>query len=86
MNKTQIAYPTVRTVLALSEKKLQVAFSTGEVRVYDCRPLLGEEPFRALQDESLFRGVHADPLGCGVVWSDEIDLAESELWINGEPA
>ena len=33
----------------------------------------------------MFRRVRADDHGYAVVWTDEIDLAESELWINGAP-
>ena len=84
--KTELAYPAVRSVRPLPERRLEVTFSAGEVRIYDCRPLLNQEPFRALQDDSLFRRVHADPHGYAVIWNDEIDLAESELWINGTPA
>ena len=27
-----------------------------------------------------------DKHGYGIVWNDELDLSESELWINGLPA
>lgn len=83
--KTAVTYPRVREVLPLPDKKLFVTFSTGEARIYDCRPLLAEETFRPLADESLFQKAHADRHGYAVIWSDEIDLAESEIWINGQP-
>ncbi|GEM_PF-356391 len=84
--KTEVSYPPVRTVHPLPDKKLFVTFATGEARIYDCRPLLREEAFRALADETLFRQVRPDPHGYAVIWSDEIDLAESEIWVNGQPA
>ncbi len=84
--KSETTYPRVRTVEPLPEKKLLVTFETGEVRVYDCQPLLSEEAFRPLANENFFRQVHSDPHGYAVIWSEEIDLAESELWINGKPA
>jgi hypothetical protein len=65
--------------------RLHVTFSTGDARVYDCGPLLSEEAFRPLANEQLFQQVQADRHGYGVIWNDEIDLAESELWINAEP-
>jgi hypothetical protein len=34
----------------------------------------------------LFNSVHVDKHGYGIVWNDELDLSESELWINGLPA
>ncbi len=51
--------------------------------MYDCSPLLQSSVFRPLQDEAIFRCAHADAHGYGVVWNDDIDLAESEIWING---
>lgn len=83
--ETQIAYPRVSTVEALSEKRLLVTFSNDSRRIYICKPLLAEEVFACLKDNAVFRRVVADPHGYGVVWNDETDLAESELWTNGTP-
>jgi len=81
-------YPKILSVEALASKRIRVIFEGGDVRVYDCRPLLKEEPFKALQDEALFRSVKAEKHGYAVVWNDELDLSESEIWMNGrfEPA
>ena len=83
---TQITYPRVRSVSALTGKRLLVVFATGDRRLYDCRPLLAGGEFARLADEALFQQARADDHGYGVVWDDELDLAESELWINGIPA
>ena len=48
--------------------------------------MVKEEAFRPLLDNALFQSVKADKYGYGVIWSDEIDLSESELWKNGLPA
>ena len=76
-------YPKVKAVDPLPGKRLRVAFANGEVRAYDCNPLLDQPAFHPLREEAFFRNVRADPHGYGVVWSDEVDLAESELWIHG---
>jgi hypothetical protein len=34
----------------------------------------------------LFQQARVEPHGYAVIWNDEIDLAESKLWINGELA
>lgn len=36
----------------------------------------------------MFRNVRVDSRGYGIVWNDDLDLSESELWLNGvdEPA
>ena len=74
------------SVKPLSDKRLLVGFRNGVTKVYDCAGLLAEEPFEPLAADTLFRSVQVDPHGYGVVWNDEIDLAESELWINGDAA
>jgi len=77
------SYPKIESVEALPSKTLKVIFKGGDIRFYDCRRLLKEEPFKALQDEALFRAVEAEKHGYAVIWNDEIDLSESEIWING---
>ena len=76
-------YPKIQSVQALPGKKLRVSFVNGDIRLYDCRPLLKKEPFKALQDEALFCLARAEEHGFAVIWNDEIDLAESEVWIHG---
>ena len=76
-------YPKIKSVKVLPSKTLQVLFKSGDVRYYDCRPLLKEEPFTALQNDALFRAAKAEKNGYAVVWNDEIDLSESEIWIHG---
>jgi len=82
MNAT--TYPKIRNVRATSGKTLWVIFENGAIRLYDCTPLLEEEVFHPLRDEAVFRCAHADPHGYGVVWNDDVDLAESEIWNNGK--
>lgn len=40
------------------------------------------EVFKPLKNKSLFNQATADCYG--VIWNDEIDIAEYELWINGK--
>lgn len=79
-------YPRIKDVKPGEGKTLLVTFENGARKVYDCTPLLQRDVFRLLQDDAVFRSVHADPHGYGVVWNDDIDLAESEIWINGRTA
>jgi hypothetical protein len=78
-----LVFPKVDAVTPLPGKKLLVRFVGGESKVYDCQSLIQQEPFSALQNESLFRQVRVDVGGYGISWNDRIDLSESELWING---
>jgi hypothetical protein len=80
------SYPKIKQVEPIAGKKLLVTFSNNTKKVYDCTSLLKEEAFKPLLDNALFQSVKADKYGYGVIWSDEIDLSESEIWINGLPA
>jgi len=80
---TATTYPRISKVMPRHGKTLLVTFENGEQKVYDCTPLLKSEVFRPLQNETLFRCAHVDSNGYGIIWNDDIDLAESELWLNG---
>jgi hypothetical protein len=80
------SYPKIKQVEPISDKKLLVTFSNNIKKIYDCTSLFKEEAFKPLLENALFQSVKADKYGNGVIWSDEIDLSESELWINGLPA
>jgi len=83
---TTTTYPKIRNVSTIPGKTLLVTFDNGVSRLYDCKPLLDKEVFCPLRNEAFFRCAHADSHGYGVVWNDEIDLAESEIWLNGKIA
>jgi hypothetical protein len=77
------SFPRVIRVQPLPRLRLRVAFDNGDTRLYDCAPLLDRAAFAPLRTDALFRAVQPDPHGYGVIWNDDIDLAESELWLNG---
>lgn len=79
-------YPKIIDVKPQKGKILLVTFTHGVKKMYDCSPLLKEDVFKPLINDALFKAVKADEHGYGVTWSDEIDLSESELWLNGIPA
>jgi len=76
-------YPKIVSVESRRGKQLLVTFNNGVRKMYDCSPLLENEIFKPLVNDSLFNNVHVDKHGYGVVWTDELDLSESELWVNG---
>lgn len=79
-------YPKILNVESIKGKRLLVTFQNGTKKIYDCSPLLENDIFKALQNDAFFNSVHVDKHGYGIVWNDELDLSESELWINGMPA
>ena len=76
-------YPKILNVETLEGKRLKVLFEGNVIKIYDCTPLLTEDTFKPLEDDALFKNVHADEGGYGIVWNDYLDLSESELWENG---
>jgi hypothetical protein len=79
-------YPKIANVKPQKDKKLLVTFRNGIKKVYDCSPLLDNNVFKPLTNDALFNSVKADRHGYGVIWTDELDLSESELWIHGSTA
>jgi hypothetical protein len=79
-------FPKIESVYTLPNYQLLVVFQNGTVKTYDCIPLLDEEVFMPLTSEALFNRVQVGAGGYGILWNDEIDLSESELWLNGEEA
>jgi len=78
------AYPKIRTVTPHQNYQLLVTFSNDTIKVYDCRSLLNQPAFSSLSDPALFQMVRCDQGGYGVVWNDDLDLSESELWLHGQ--
>ncbi len=77
------SYPKIQSVKAMPSKRLLVTFSNRIKKIYDCSLLLNDETFKPLLNDSIFWSVKADKHGYGISWTDEIDLSESELWLNG---
>ena len=76
-------YPKILSVKSLPNFQLFVVFQDQTKKVYDCSHLLSQEPFKPLTEAALFNTVKVDQGGYGISWNDDIDIAESELWING---
>jgi hypothetical protein len=70
----------------MGQAELLVRFENGVEKVYDCRPILTRLQFHLLSTPAFFRAVKVDPGGYGISWSDDFDLSEYELWVNGRPA
>lgn len=78
-----ISYPKIKEVKVLEKYNLEILFDNGVVKRYDCTPNFKYEVFIPLRDYSFFKDVKVDQGGYGISWNDEIDMAESELWLNG---
>ena len=78
-------YPRIASVVALSGFRLRVIFVNGQTRLYDFTTKSGLPATELLRDEALFKTAHVDVGGYGIVWNDDLDISESELWLNGLP-
>ena len=74
--------PRVKSVRPLADYRLKLTFTSGEIGVYDCRPLLGFGVFRELAEEAYFRQVRA--VGGTVVWPHEQDICPDTLYLDSE--
>lgn len=77
-------YPKITYVKPLKDMKLEVHFDNDEFKLYDCTPLLKKNLFKPLKNKILFKQVQVDSGGYGIIWNNNIDLAESELYLNGK--
>lgn len=78
-------YPKVVNAKAIDKRTLLVEFDNAEKRHYDISPLLEKEAFSPLKNFALFKAVKIDVGGYAVVWNENIDLSEYELWTHGTP-
>ncbi len=76
-------YPKIKYVEAISDYRLFIIFENGAIKIYSLKKLLNEPGFTALKDENLFFKVKKEKNGYGLIWNDEIDLSEYEVWKNG---
>jgi len=66
-------YPKIISVESKKGKRLLVTFSNGIKKLYDCSPLLESDAFKPLLNDVLFKAVHVDKHGYGVIWTDDLD-------------
>ena len=69
--------PFVISVMPLPEFRLEVAFESGERRLFDVKPYLGRGVFRQLQDPAVFKTAHV--VAGSVEWTGETPLSSPAL-------
>jgi hypothetical protein len=75
--------PRIVSAEAIDDVTLIVEFSNHDRRRYSVVGLFDKPMFLPLRNPSFFRSFKVDEGGYGIVWNDEIDLSEYELWQNG---
>lgn len=75
--------PRVVRVKALQGHRLDLEFTNGEQRVFDCSPYLALGVFQQLIDESRFSRVRVE--GGTVVWPGDLDICPDTLYLESRP-
>jgi len=70
--------PRVRDVVARDDCRLEITFTNGETRVFDCGHLLDFGVFTEFRDVNYFKQVRAE--GGTVVWPYEQDICPDTLY------
>lgn len=76
-------YPKICRAEAVSDRILRVTFTDQTVKDYDVSPLLSKSVFALLQQPAFFKSFTIAPGGYGIVWNEDIDISEYELWRHG---
>jgi len=71
-------HPRVKSVVPRDDFKLEIAFTNGEVGIFDCARLLSFGVFRAFEDIHYFK--QARVLHGTVVWPDDQDICPDTLY------
>ncbi len=77
-------YPKVKSALAVDNCTLVVEFDNNQKKKYDVTPLLSKDMFFPLNNPAFFKAVRVEKGGYAVVWNENIDISEHELWNHGQ--
>jgi hypothetical protein len=77
--------PRIITARAINNHELFIQFSGHEIKQYDIMPLLAKTPFQPLKNPAFFKSFRVEIGGHALVWNEDLDLSEYELWRNGTP-
>lgn len=75
--------PRIVKAQVIDSHTLMIEFTNQEVKQYDVRHLLENPVFAPLRQPAFFKAFEVEPGGYGIVWNEDLDLSEYELWKNG---
>lgn len=75
--------PRICQAKAINDHTLVIEFTNHEVKKYDIVYLLENTMFAPLRKPAFFKNFQVEQGGYGIVWNEDIDLSEYELWKNG---
>ncbi|MBX3043268.1 MAG: DUF2442 domain-containing protein [Ignavibacteriae bacterium] len=77
-------YPKILEVTVKRPYIIEIVFESNQIKQYDFKNLLNDSNFTKLKNFSYFKNLKVSVGGYGIEWDDELDLSESELWLNGQ--
>jgi hypothetical protein len=75
--------PKIIAAQLLDDRTLLIEFSQNEFKKYDISKLLNNLMFSPLKNPSFFKNFKIEAGGYGLVWNEDVDISEYELWKNG---
>lgn len=72
--------PNLKAVTPLDDHKLLLLYETGEEKVFDVLPYIGDGWYGELRDKSYFMRVRMLEDGYGIEWPHGQDIAPHELY------
>ncbi|MGB3293444.1 MAG: DUF2442 domain-containing protein [Phormidesmis sp.] len=76
-------YPRILRAKVTDDYTLIIEFSDKSLKQYSFRHLLLISMFAPLQNPTFFKSFKIEPGGYALVWNEDIDISEYELWKNG---
>ncbi|MCU0545041.1 MAG: DUF2442 domain-containing protein [Oscillatoriaceae cyanobacterium Prado104] len=68
---------------AIDDRTLIIKFTNLEIKKYDISKLLDKPMFSSLRNPGFFKNFKIERGGYALVWNEDIDLSEYELYQNG---
>lgn len=75
--------PRIVWAKAWSCQTLVIKFNNNEFRKYDISKLLENPMFAKFHNPAFFKNFKIEEGGHGLVWDEDVDISEYELWQNG---
>ncbi len=76
-------YPKILKAEYFKDLILTITFSDNSVKYYNFEKIISKPAFRKLSKIAYLKNFEIAEGGFGLIWDDETDIAESELWLNG---
>jgi hypothetical protein len=75
--------PRIVSAKAIDDRVLAIEFTNHEMKKYDISKLLDKPMFTLLKNPTFFRSFQIEPGGYALIWNNDLDISEYELWENG---